>query len=249
MPSSTCRSPDSPLTPLSLLRRFVGTHRKGYALGSLLLLATNALGLSIPYLLGQAVARIEAGATPEEIGRRALTIAALALGTAVVRIGSRLLFLGRSRIVEYELRRELFTALLHLPRSFHDRRPLGDLMSRLANDVRSVRSFMGPGLLYSVNIIFVLTIGLACTLSIDRWLTLWIFLPIPLLVLGIRQTSRSLVTHARASQEILARMTSRVGETAAGVFVVRSYSAQDWMKARFQSENSHYRDRLFCHRP
>ena len=48
------------------------------------LLATTALGLTIPYLLGQAVARIEAGASPGELGRRALAIAVLALGTAVV---------------------------------------------------------------------------------------------------------------------------------------------------------------------
>ncbi len=208
----------------------------------LCLLVTNALGLAVPWILGRAVSRIEAGAPPAEIRAHALAILALSVGVALFRVGSRLCFLGNARRAQIALTRDVFGALLRKSSDYFDRMRVGDLMSRVAHDVRSIRALMGPGLLYSCNIVFLYTMALSLLMSIDWQLTLLIFLPFPLLVLGISQTSKSIRRHSLLAQEKLADVTSLAHETLAGSFVVRGFAAHERGSRRFDDAARAYRD-------
>ncbi len=199
--------------------------------------------MTIPWILGRAITRIEQGAADVVIHGHAIGIAIAALGVALLRVSSRLCFLGNARRVQMELKREVFDALLRQPSPYFDRMRVGDLMSRVAHDVRSIRSLMGPGLLYSVNIVWLYGLALALLFSIDWQLTLLAFVPFPLMVFGIRQASKSIRHNARAAQEKLADVTSRVQETLAGSFVVRGFVAHEREARRFDEEARAYREK------
>ncbi|MCZ6651014.1 MAG: ABC transporter transmembrane domain-containing protein [Acidobacteria bacterium] len=203
---------------LEMLQRY----RLRFALGAGLLLVTNAIALCIPLLLRAAVEALRQGGNP--VGRYALFIALLAGGQAVVRTASRLAILGASRQIAYDLRNRFFTHLQRLPASFHARTPIGDLMSRAVNDMMSVRSFFGPGVMNIVNTTIVYISGLCLMTWISPQLTLVALFPLPLLMFAVQRTSRRLYSRSRAVQERLAQLSEQARENISGIQLVKTYA-------------------------
>src|SRR2546423_4362978 len=143
-----------------------------------MLLFTNVLGIGIIKSTGAAMQSLkdgDAGAVPME----ALAMGAFALGTALTRIWSRIWIFNAARSAEYELRSDLFGHLLTLDAGFYRQNPTGDVMSRLTNDVQTVRAMWGAGVLQLINTAFAFGSVLVVMLLIDPVLTLWAILPYP----------------------------------------------------------------------
>src|SRR5205814_4208260 len=124
------------------------------ALGCLCLVGTNGFSLAIPWLLKQAIDALRGFAPAVAQGivvRDAIAIIAFAVLQAVIRTWSRIFIFDAGRNVEYRLRRDLFAHLTRLDPAFYRRHPTGDVMSRLTNDLGSVRLLYGPGLLNLLN--------------------------------------------------------------------------------------------------
>ncbi|MCZ6599971.1 MAG: ABC transporter ATP-binding protein [Acidobacteria bacterium] len=221
---------------LEMLQRY----RLRFALGAGLLLATNAIALCIPLLLRAAVEALRQGGDP--VGRYALFIALLGGGQAVVRTASRLAILGASRQIAYDLRNRFFTHLQRLPASFHARTPIGDLMSRAVNDMMSVRSFFGPGVMNIVNTTIVYISGLCLMTWISPQLTLVALFPLPLLMFAVQRTSRRLYSRSRAVQERLAQLSEQARENLRGIQLVKTYAREDAEVASFARVSAAYRD-------
>src|SRR5881628_3279015 len=139
---ASCRRPPRPCPPassdratVSLIFRYLRAYRKDFLLGLLCLGATNALTLAIPWLLKKAIEALRQAAAMRQIGTYALAICGVAAALAVVRTWSRLLVLGASRRIVYDIRSDLFAHLQTLPASFYARNRTGEIMSRTVNDL------------------------------------------------------------------------------------------------------------------
>lgn len=230
------------MTPLAIMRRVVAAHAGAFLMGGLLLVLTNLFGLAIPRAIGHAIDQLQAGAPQAELERLALLIGALALYVSVVRTGSRLFILGAARRINCELKTEVFDAMLRLDRGYHHREGSGELIARIAHDVRAVRSLCGPALLHGMNVIILYAIALGILISLDAWLTAMALLPLPFLVVAIRLCSRSVLLNSRAAQAALASLTARVQEAIGGLLVLRSYAAEPHEAQRFDAVSEDYRD-------
>jgi ATP-binding cassette subfamily B protein len=126
----------------------------GVAGGALCLAATNALALAIPWLIKSAIDALRtlpAAAAHRVVVREAALIILFAVLQALIRTWSRILIFNAGRNIEYSLRRDLFAHLTSLDAAFYRGHPTGDVMSRMTNDLGSVRMLFGPGILNLFN--------------------------------------------------------------------------------------------------
>src|SRR5687768_12950145 len=121
----------------------------------------------------------------------------VALGGFVVRVLSRMAVFNGGRIAEYELRKAVERRLLELGPSFYRRMPIGDIMSRVTNDLVQVRLLLGFGVLNVINTPFAIVAALAVVLPISWKLTLVALSSLPLLMLVTRWLSTQFYTRTR----------------------------------------------------
>jgi ATP-binding cassette subfamily B protein len=234
--------------PVSILGRYLARHRVRYAVGLLLLLATNACALLIPWVTKDVVDALggagRSSATRETVAAGALLVVALALTQALVRTASRLVLLGAGQQVEAEIRADLFAAFLRLEPGFYQARRTGDLMSRATNDLQSVAMLVGFGLLSLVNTAIVYAGSLVAMLRIDVWLTVAALAPYPLLVGVARRYNTRAHAEAVAVQEQLARLADKTQENLSGMPVVRAYTLAAREIAEFERLNREHLARV-----
>ncbi|MEE9218792.1 MAG: ABC transporter ATP-binding protein [Acidobacteriota bacterium] len=224
-----------------LLRHNLRAGAPVYIRGAALLVITNALALSIPWLLRRAVDDLRAGQPLRQIGILAAAMAAVALAQALLRTASRMLILGYARRTAAGVRERLQAHLLRLPASFYDRARVGDLMSRTVNDLRSLRNFFGPGVLNLLNTTIIAAGALGMLLWLDVWLTLAALVVYPVFVTVVLRTVRQIHHCSRRAQERLADLTARVEQSIMGHVQIQAFSQEDHEVAAFSSLSSAYR--------
>lgn len=234
--------------PVSILGRYLARHRARYVSGVLLLLATNACALLIPWVTKDVVDALggsgRTSGTGGTVVAGALLVAGLAVTQALVRTASRLVLLGAGQQVEAEIRADLFAAFARLEPGFYQSHRTGDLMSRATNDLQSVAMLVGFGLLSLVNTAIVYAGTLVAMLRIDAWLTAAALAPYPVLVAIARRYNTRAHAEAVAVQEQLARLADRVQENLSGVSVVRAYTLAPREIAEFERLNREHLARV-----
>jgi ATP-binding cassette subfamily B protein len=214
-------------------RRLYTRHGREYLLGLLSLLVTNALLLTIPWLIKEAIDSLSNGAGAGALLGYGGAIAGVGAAQAVARIQSRRLILGNSRRVDYDLKGRLLERLQRLAPSWYRRTFTGDLMSRAAHDVMLVRALGGPGVLYLANSIFIYLIALPMMAAIEPWLTLVVFLPFPVMAWLVRGMVDDLKRHSLQAQETLGSLNTVVQETLNGIAVVKAFRMEERQQERF----------------
>lgn len=229
-----------------LLRRFLlfaRPYRGVYALGALLLLATNGLALSIPWLLREAINAMEDEAPLATIAGYAGAMAGVALVAAIVRTGSRLCVLGNSRRIVHDVRRHFYQQLQRLDAGFYDTHRTGDLMSRGINDLRLLRSFFGPGVLMSTNTLIIYIGGFALLFSIDPLLTLYSIVLFPPLLIAVKMISSRVYRRSMEVQETLSELSNKTQENLSGIQQVRIYGQEEREVGAFEVLCTRFRQR------
>ena len=229
-----------------MLRRFGELARPylgRYAAGFGLLLATNALALSLPWLLRSAIDGMERSVGLRVIGGYALSMIAVASLMAVVRTLSRLLLLGTSRWIVHDVREQFFEHLQRLSAGWFEAHRTGDIMSRGVNDLILLRSFYGPGVLNLLNTSILYAGCLSLMLRIDVGLTLVALLPYPVLFLGVSRLSRHVYARSLAVQEQLGVLSNRAHENLSGINQVKTYAQEGREIEAFRGLCAEYRRR------
>jgi ATP-binding cassette subfamily B multidrug efflux pump len=147
---------------------------------------------------------------------------------------------GFSRRCEADLRDRVFSHLQRLPISYFQRTKIGDLMSRLTNDVQAVRELMGFGSLAIVDAVVVIVFSLSLMIVIDPWLTLWSMLAMPLIPVVVRFFGRHIFRWSRERQEQLSLMSAYVQENLSGIRVIQAYAQEENQIQGFKSISSSY---------
>jgi len=217
-----------------------------YALGGLCLFATASLVMVIPGLTQRAIDAIDLEAAPGDavgtVTRYAAAIVALAVVQALVRTWSRTLIFNTGRDIEYDLRNDLFRHLETLPQSYYQRQRTGDLMSRLVNDLGSVRLMLGPGILTIINTPVYCLYAFTLMLLMDWRLTLAAIVPFPILLWVVKHYSHRMMEAMVRTQARLADMSAFAQENLAGIHVVKSYVREEARTAQFAELNEIYKD-------
>ena len=210
-------------------------------MGVLALLATDAVHLLIPWFIRLALDGLSATHDqPWALARYPVLIALAAICLGFFRFFWRTNVFGFSRNIEWDLRNVLFGHLQRLSLSYFQRMKTGDLMSRLTNDLASVREMLGIGAVAALDGAIMILATLPLMLRIDPWLALWSLLPLPgitLLVLGFGDRIHQ---GYREVQQFLGRLSIFVQENLAGIRVVQAYAQEENQRRRFAESSAEY---------
>ena len=146
-----------------------------------------------------------------------------------------------SRLIEYDMRKEIFGHYETLDQAFYKRNSTGDLMSRISEDVSKVRMFLGPTILYGLDLIFLFTLTIGSMIRVSPTLTMWSLLPLPLLSISIYLVSSTINKRSEKIQQQLSVLTSSAQEVYSGIRVVKSYAQEDAMGKWFDAQSENYR--------
>jgi len=128
-----------------------------------------------------------------------------------------------SRLIEYDLRKAIFTKYEALSLAFYKRNKTGDLMSRVTEDVSKVRMYVGPAILYGINLSSTVIFVVYSMLQVSAELTIYALAPLPFLSISIYYVSNIINKRSLTIQKQLAKMNSTAQEVYSGIRVVKSY--------------------------
>jgi len=148
-----------------------------------------------------------------------------------------------SRLREYDLRKEIFTHYEKLDLSFFKRNKTGDLMSRISEDVSKVRMYLGPALLYGINLVSLFVIVIYAMVKVSPTLTLYTLLPLPFLSISIYLVSRVINRRSEIIQKELANLTSISQEVYSGIRIIKSYAKEKQFSKFFDKETDRYKEK------
>ena len=158
----------------------------------------------------------------------------------VFRYQMRMVLIGVSREIEYELRNDVFRHLTRLAPRYYQQNRIGDLMSRATNDMSAVRMVLGPGIMYTANTVATFAGTVALMVAISPRLTLLALVPLVLVSFLVRHFGRQIHDRFEEVQAQLANMNALVQENLAGARVVRAYAQEAHEEARFALANQEY---------
>ena len=150
---------------------------------------------------------------------------------------------GFSRRCEADLRDRVFTHLQKLPLDYFQHAKIGDLMSRLTNDIQAVRELMGFGSLAIVDAVVVIFFSLTLMITIDPWLCLWSMLALPLIPIIVRFFGRQIFRWSRDTQAQLSVLSAYVLENLSGIRVVQAYAQEQNQIHGFDAISTDYRSK------
>jgi len=211
---------------------YLKPYRAPLAWGVLMLALTNAFYLGVPAMMGRAIDALgvdDQAYTFQLVGMMAL----FATLTAASRIASRVWIFNAARAAEYDLRSDLFGHLMTLSPAYYRDHPTGDVMSRLTNDVQTVRAMWGFGVVSLGNAILAFASVLGVMLYTDPIVTLWAIVPFPLIYIVGQGMSRRMFKSQRAVQEKLGALSSRLQEDLGAIQVIKTYGLEQVRRAGF----------------
>lgn len=131
-----------------------------------------------------------------------------------------------SRLIEFDLKNEIYAQYQRLSQNFYKKNRTGDLMNRISEDVTKVRMYCGPGIMYTMNMIVLFAVGFTKMLMIDVKLTLFTLLPFPVLSVSIFILSKIIHKRTTVVQLYLSKLTTFNQEFFSGINVVKSYGIE-----------------------
>jgi len=218
-------------------RPYLARYRGEVALGVAALVAKDLAGAGVPLLIKLAIDALTAGAALGRVAAFAGAVVGLSLLKGVFMYWMRVILVGVSRDVEYDMRNDLFAHLVKLDGSFFARYRTGDLMARATNDLNAVRMMLGPAVMYLAETSLTLVLALGVMLAVDWRLTLWALAPAPLVSLAVAFFGRRIHDRFETIQKLYSDISSRVQESLAGIRVIRAYVQEEAEMQRFEELN------------
>ena len=228
---------------LRSVRKYLWRYRVGMAFGVLCLVLKDLAQVCQPLMIGRAVDSLSsagAGHPPTLFLRYVVYLLIFALLKGLFQFGMRVVLIGISRDVEYDLRNDLFGHLTGLAPDYYARTRTGDIMARATNDLNAVRMMLGPGVMYWGETSLTFVLAIAVMMHVDWRLALYAMLPAPLVSLSVLFSGR--IIHARFEkiQAMFSDISSRVQENLSGVRMVRAFVQEQAEMRRFAELNREY---------
>lgn len=146
-----------------------------------------------------------------------------------------------SRLIEYDLKNDIFAHYQKLDTSFYKNNSTGDLMNRISEDVSKVRMYFGPAVMYTTNMVVVFILVVWAMLSVNVKLTLYVLLPLPILSISIYYVSHIINVKSEKVQQQLSTISTFVQEAFSGIRVFKAYNLGQYRDSIFEDETEKYK--------
>ena len=224
------------LKALKYINKYFLKYKWRLLIGILITILSKLLALKVPQIVGESLNIVEnyqngkitdIKAVEDELLINVLLIVGVAVLAGFFTFLMRQTIIVTSRLIEFDLKNEIYQQYQRLSLNFYKKNRTGDLMNRISEDVSKVRMYVGPAVMYSMNMIVLIFVGFTQMINIDVKLTMYTLLPFPILSISIFTLSK--VIHKRSSivQEYLSKLTTFNQEFFSGISVVKSYSIEN----------------------
>ena len=221
---------------LKYINKYFLKYKWRLLIGILITILSKLLALKVPQIVGDSLNIVEnyqdgkitdIKAVEEELLVNVLLIIGVAVLAGFFTFLMRQTIIVTSRLIEFDLKNEIYQQYQRLSLNFYKKNRTGDLMNRISEDVSKVRMYVGPAVMYSMNMIVLIFVGFTQMINIDVKLTMYTLLPFPILSISIFTLSK--VIHKRSSivQEYLSKLTTFNQEFFSGISVVKSYGIEN----------------------
>jgi ATP-binding cassette subfamily B protein len=146
-----------------------------------------------------------------------------------------------SRHIEYDLKNEIYVHYQSLPLGFYRKNNTGDLIARISEDVSKVRMYIGPAIMYGLNMLILFLILIPIMFSINVQLTLFALMPLPLLSISIYFVNNVINKRSEEIQASLSALSTFVQESFSGIRVIKSFSREQDTLDKFADESDQYK--------
>lgn len=219
---------------------YVWRYRRGIALGMGSLLANDLLKAALPLAIRSGIDSLMRGFRLSLVFEFAALVVLLSLIKGVFQYWMRVILIGISRDIEFDLRNDLFSHLVTLSQDFYARFRTGDIMARATNDLNAVRMMLGPGIMYFTETFFTALFLIAVMARTDWRLTLLCLIPAPLVSMAVVLFGSRIHDRFQKIQKMFSDISSRVQENFAGVRVIRAYAQEEPEIRKFALLNEEY---------
>ena len=219
---------------------YLRRHRGQFVIGIGALILKDAAGVGLPLLIREAIDSLTSGKPLRAVFYVAGMMVGLSLVKGFFQYWMRVILIGASRDIEFEIRNDLFRKLISLSPDYFAQNRTGDIMARATNDLNAVRMMLGPGVMYwtETSLTFAMTIGVM--LFVDWKLALLSVMPAPLVSFAVIYFGRRIHARFEAIQALFSTISSRVQENLSGVRMVRAFAQEEAEVRKFEVLNRDY---------
>lgn len=220
---------------LQYLNKFFSKYKWRILTGLLITILAKLLALQVPRIIGNSFNIVEdylnntvtdLAQVKHELLINVLIIIGVALLSGFFTFLMRQTIIVTSRLIEFDLKNEIYQQYQKLSLNFYKKNRTGDLMNRISEDVSKVRMYVGPAIMYTMNMIVLLVVGFAQMIQVDKQLTLYTLIPFPLLSISIFLLSKVIHKRSTIVQQYLSKLTTFNQEFFSGIDVVKSYGIE-----------------------
>ncbi|UKN02104.1 ABC transporter ATP-binding protein/permease [Paracrocinitomix mangrovi] len=241
------------MSSLSYLNKYLLKHKWLLLLGILFVIGQNIFVIKMPGVVRDSINDMinHHDGSAESIAGGLMKFALISAGLYVLFsvISGIFLFFQRqtiirmSRYIEYDLKNEIYDQYQSLDFNFFKKNSTGDLMNRITEDVSHVRMYLGPGIMYTSNLIIRFILALWIMLSVNAELTLYVLMPLPIMSVLIYFVSSILNRKSEHVQKQQSLLSTMVQESFSGIRVIKSHVKEAEIEARFNAEANEYKNR------
>ncbi|MGZ5192983.1 MAG: ABC transporter ATP-binding protein [Kaistella sp.] len=234
------------MNALKTLNPYFWKHRILLFWGFLFIIASNFFSIYKVQFVGKSVDEI-AQTTNLGFNRQVLIYVAIIVVSSILTgfftFMMRQTIIVASRRIEYELKNKIYTHYQELSLTDFKKTTTGDLMNRLSEDVVAVRMYLGPGVMYVVNLIILLIITSIYMLKTDVSMTLWSLVPLPILSYVIYKVS-SIINHkSKIMQKSQSAISTFVQDSFSGIRVVKFFAKEKYIEKNYGIKVKDYQDK------
>ena len=232
---------------LGYLNKYFIKYKWRFFLGILFTVVSNYFGSRMPVIVMDAVNGMKDelyASTVESSLMLALKIGGVYMLFSLIK--GFFLFLMRqtiiimSRLIEYDLKNEVFAQYQRMGFAFYQRNRIGDLMNRISEDVSQVRSYLGPGIMYTINLVVMFALCIYQMVKISPMLTLYVLIPLPLMSFMIYKVSSKMNALSKNVQAEQSMMSTIVQESFSGIRLIKAYNRAEEMNDKFTQSAEGY---------
>lgn len=241
---------------LKHLNKYFWKYRYRFVLGMLFVFTSNVFGLFPPIYIGEVLNLISdslsqnnssdssiQGVLKGQLAYYAFLVLAFAVCRGLFMFFMRQTLIVMSRMIEFDLKNEIYSHYQSLSTSFYKRNKTGDLMNRISDDVSKVRMYLGPAILYSTNLVISIALIVPKMISVSPKLTLFALSPLPILVIAIYRVSSVMNIKSEIVQKQLSKLSSISQETFSGIRVIKSYTQERFANGQFMAAAEDYKSK------
>jgi len=162
------------------------------------------------------------------------------LGKGVFMFLMRQTIIVMSRKIEFDLKNEIYRKYQSLSMSFYSKNNTGDLMNRISEDVSRVRMYLGPAIMYFINISVLFSLVIFKMFSISKVLSLYVLAPLPILAISVFFVSSKINFKSDKVQKQLSRITSIAQENYSGIYILKSFAYEKLSLKKFRNNCDKY---------